>query len=706
MSTADEPAGIESPKPVPAEVDAEPTSDTRQEQGPRHGIRVLRLRLKGIDRDYEVDFQDKEEGGPRSLSVIAGAFSTGKSSVLEFIAYCLGAGSHPQHPEILRKVRSALLEVELGGQPHVIERAVGEPSTAAFVRPGRLGEIETPPMEKRVIKPAGDPQSLSSLLLSYCGLEGVELREAPTQAESDTDPLSIRDLLWLCFMPNERLDDKNLLFESAQMKRLKLRQVVDVMFGVHDDKAVELGRRVKELETRLSRARSEYVTTQAFLDEQEFGTRIQVELTRDEAERASAAATRALNDLDSQIRAASTFATELRTRHRDAARRAQQAAALLRDRETQLHRFIPLRAQYADDITKLTMLAEARMLFDPLQVKVCPACLTTLREAPHIADGHCTLCTSEVTTQEAAQVKTGNTRNENTPATSTGSDGAMTEAKFDVSSELRATKGRLVEITQYVEELDAELGRLRTASEGADSEEAELARAVDAATNEAVSPFLSQRDDLMRQQQTAAANLERARTVIKMLDSLDCRGAAVTRLVTALKALRGELEQATVQPDRNDVIHRVSERYAGILTSWRYPKLEQAFVDNNLVPHMRGSSYIHASSGGRTLISLAWILAVFEIAWETGSAHPGFLMIDSPQKNLGQGGDRDAEFADSVAVADFYKHLHDWLAGPGEGAQIFVVHNAPPASADNDIVVRFSRRADQPPYGLIEDEVA
>jgi hypothetical protein len=60
--------------------------------------------------------------------------------------------------------------------------------------------------------------------------------------------------MWLCYMPNERLDDKNLLFESNFMKRLKLRQVVDVAFGVHDDKAVELGRRVKELETRVGRA--------------------------------------------------------------------------------------------------------------------------------------------------------------------------------------------------------------------------------------------------------------------------------------------------------------------------------------------------------------------------------------------------------------------------------------------------------------------
>jgi len=707
MSTENESPGLEIARTSAAGATAGLRLASEHERGRRQGIRVVLLRLRGVDRDYEVNFRDGgPEGWPRSLSVIAGAFSTGKSSILEFIAYCLGGRSHPQHPEILRRVRSALLEVELGGQAHVIERAVGESSSTAFVRPGRLDETGTAPAERRVINPPGDPASLSSFLLSYCGLEGVELREAPTQAESGTDPLSIRDLMWLCYMPNERLDDKNLLFESAHMKGLKLRQVVDVVFGIHDDKAVELGRRIKELEARRGRARMEYDMTQQFLDEQELGTRLQVELVRDGADAAATAAERAVADLDNQIRAASTFAADLRTRHRDAARRARQAAALLRDRETQLRRLIPLRAQYAEDIAKLTMLAEARMLFDPLRVKVCPACLTALRDAPHISDGHCTLCSSEVAEHPVGRAGNESAFNGNDPASSASPDGGMTDAKFDVSSERRATKDRLAEITKYVEELDAGLGQLRASCDEANAAEARLAREVDTATNDAVSPFLSQRDDLMRGQQTAAADLERARTAIKMFDGLDRRAVTVTRLDASLKALRAELEASTAQPDRNAVIHRISDRYAAILAAWRYPKVDRAFVDSNLTPHMRGTAYTHASSGGRTLIALAWILAIFEIAWETGSAHPGFLMIDSPQKNLGQGGHRDAEFADSVAVADFYKHLHDWLNGPGHGAQILVVDNAPPPSADDDVVVRFSRRADQPPYGLIDDEVS
>lgn len=652
-------------------------SDSAERQVRLQGIRILRLRLKGVDRNYQVDLRTPGQETGRALSVIAGAFSTGKSSVLEFTAYCLGGSNHPQHPEVLRKVRSAQLEVELSGAIHTIERAVGEPSTTAFVRPGGLDAEQPMPLERRVIQPAGDPGSLSSLLLSYCGLEGVELREAPSKAESGTDPLSMRDLMWLCFLPNERLDDKNLLFESSPMKRLKLQQVVDVVFGVHDDKAVEIGRRIKELETRRTRAKSDFAATQAFLDEQQLGGRVEAELIRDQAERAMADVDGALVELDERVLSASEFATELRDQHHAAARRAQRSAALVRDRETQVRRFVPLRAQYADDIAKLTMLSEARRLFDPLQVKVCPACMSAVSTTP--VGERCGLCDSAILPNDSG---------------------------FDVTSELRATKARLAEITQYVDDLDAELPGLRVGAQRAAVEESDLAHAVDLATSEAVSPFLGQRDDLMRQRQTAAAAVERARTTQRMLDSLDRRATAVTRLEDSLKVLRGELELASEQPDRNQIIHRISQRFVDILTAWKYPKLDQAFIDNRLVPHMRGSTYTHASSGGRTLISLAWILALFEIAWEDGGSHPGFLMLDSPQKNLGQAGDRDAEFADTVAVADFYRHVHDWLGGPGQGAQVIVVDNAPPPTADGNVVVRYSRRADDPPYGLIEDEVS
>jgi len=80
-------------------------------------------------------------------------------------------------------------------------------------------------------------------------------------------------------------------------------------------------------------------------------------------------------------------------------------------------------------------------------------------------------------------------------------------------------------------------------------------------------------------------------------------------------------------------------------------------------------------------------------------------MLDSPQKNIGGSGDSDDEFADAAIVDAVYRHIEGWLAAAGEGAQILIVDNDPPAWVDDAVVVRFSRDAANPPYGLIDNEV-
>ena len=48
------------------------------------------------------------------------------------------------------------------------------------------------------------------------GLEGMALKQAPTQAQSAVDPLSFRDVMPLCFLTNQRMDNKNLLLGDAE----------------------------------------------------------------------------------------------------------------------------------------------------------------------------------------------------------------------------------------------------------------------------------------------------------------------------------------------------------------------------------------------------------------------------------------------------------------------------------------------------------
>ncbi|MGI5238806.1 hypothetical protein [Dactylosporangium sp. CA-139066] len=111
--------------------------------------------------------------------------------------------------------------------------------------------------------------------------------------------------------------------------------------------------------------------------------------------------------------------------------------------------------------------------------------------------------------------------------------------------------------------------------------------------------------------------------------------------------------------DRSAVVRRVGERYRAILAEFRYPKLADAYLAEDLTPYVRGESYLTASSGGRTLIALAWQLAMFETAWESRSSHPGFLLLESPQKNLGALGDLE----DGQTIERVYWHIEAWLAG-------------------------------------------
>lgn len=106
-----------------------------------------------------------------------------------------------------------------------------------------------------------------------------------------------------------------------------------------------------------------------------------------------------------------------------------------------------------------------------------------------------------------------------------------------------------------------------------------------------------------------------------------------------------------------------------------------------------------------TLISVAWMLTLFERAVEQGHPHPGFLMIDSPQKNLRPTDDQVTdEFRDPAIAERVWGHILRWSGGAGRDYQLIIVDNAPSRDAEPAVVVQYSGRAESPPYGLIDDE--
>ena len=645
------------------------------------GIRIRQLRLRGAGRTYDVSFLHPD-GTVRPISVIAGEIATGKTSVLELIDYCLGASRHPRHPEIQRRARAALLEIEYGNSVAVIERPLGSYSEA-YVHHASLDELADSyhDIEVKTLQRASDDDSLSTFLLRAVDLAGRSLKQAPTQDASAVDPFSFRDLSDLFFLPHRRMDNLELLHERHYPRRLKLRQTIDLIFGAHDNVLVAANALLDEVRETFAKLNLEIETISTYLGEQ--GVEEDHDLKRDEArtEQDLDDARSALAQLESEMASETASADELRSKYDAASKQVMRLTTTVRDRDTLLRRLGALRAQYADDLLKLRFAAEAGRLFDPLALTACPSCLQPLKEPAGPSSGKCGLCAQTIEPIDAGHA-------------------------FDVTKETRTTETKLRELGTSMDVIDNELAeakrKLDSAKAVRDNARAELDEAVDAR----LAPFISQRDAIRDRVSDIEQRIQDIARTRSLITGIEVRRSRLTELQTEEQRLRSHIDRLRQQRQNHDyVVAALSARFGSILADFDFPKLEDPRVDSVFMPFVRDMRYSELGSAGTaTLVALAWHLAIFEEAMAIDALHPGFLMIDSPQKNLMS--DDEPDFDGELIGDSIYSHLIRWAESDGSQSQLIIVDNAPRASAQPHVVVRYSGDPSRAPYGLIDDEVS
>ena len=671
------------------------------------GIRVSELRLAsapGRNRTYGVSFVN-ETGNIRPLSIVAGASQTGKTSIIEYILYCLGQKEFPPHEEMQSAVRSALLEVRLNDELQTIERAtVGQGSAFASIWKSGLENLTSGDgdrvEEERVSTDTSAPDSLSQRVLRACGLENTALPEAPSRPDSPTQIFSIRDLMKTFWLPNDRIDAKNLVFEqSAHMVQQKFQQTFDVIFDVFDGEDARRAAQVKAAQEAAREAKRTFLSLLDVVTSEHPAGALELDRRLSEINQFISDAEARIREMDNSVNSRTDAQRQLRSGFAQVERNAQRTTQVVSDRLSLLERLGSLRAQYADDKKKLTFLHEAERLFDPLQVSICSACFNRLGESPCVYAGSCSLCGSHVPESVESLTFGGQAEGDDSPG---GHADGEAYADF-VEAELRAVTRRLADLNGYVQRLESDLTEMRRVRDQADDDLIALVRSIEQ-TTELPAPYLAARDEVASRVEDARVERRATEAGLRLWERVRLAEEAADRLSGEASRLRQERSEVRNLLGRNELVRIMSDRFAAVLSDIGYPKLSDAYLDDGLVPHVRGHSYLSASSGGRTLISLAWYLALWEIAYERDANSPGLLMIDSPQKNLGHNVENvDPDFADAALVEGFYRHVLDWLAGDGAGAQIVVVDNSPPESTLEHVVVRFSRDPTHPPYGLIDD---
>lgn len=322
-------------------------------------ILIKTLLLKGINRDYSYSFKP-------GLNIIEGPIATGKTSLLDFIDYCFGAKSHPSHIEIQNKVRSVLLEIDINNDPIVIERPLFSNEFKATIHECSLDQLldhhQSMLLSSRQL--AGQ-ESISSFILNKLNLFNISLKESLSKDASNADVMSFRDLMWFCYLKNERLDNKHLLFENEPFKKIKLIQVFDVIFKIHDNEIAIISQQINDLTIRLKEITNKISTLNQFLNERKIPSKSEIEDRLAILNQGETELNKKLKYISSTLKGESNVAQQIRTNLLSIDDDLKRLNTQKRNHETLLKRLLPLRGQYSEDIKKMYFLQQAKKIINP-----------------------------------------------------------------------------------------------------------------------------------------------------------------------------------------------------------------------------------------------------------------------------------------------------------------------------------------------------
>lgn len=640
-------------------------------------MKINELRAKGTKKDYVVTFQS-------GLNIVAGEMSTGKTTILELIDFCLGAKDYPKYPEIVRNVIGVLLEIEIGGEQFTIQRQLFSNNSKSIIHFSSIANLQSTTRSIEVLsnQTLGE-ESISSFIMSKIGLSNIKLKEAPTKDSTGTDVMSLRDILWFCYVERRsRVAAAKLLFENEAMKKIKLRQVADVIFDLHSTVLAALGSELDITQEAINEGEKEekillkFVESQGILSTDNL-TKEKTEILNDIEDRKSS-----LAQINSKMSGSSDIAKGLQDELLKLRTELQEVRTDKRSQEKTLQRLIPLRAQYYEDISKYKLIEEAKVIIDPLSLVICPVCLSSVSFTQDKEKPSCSLC--------------GNTivKDPSTPP--------------NISREIRSTERKLRELATYVDELEQKIknDNLRESKieEGMKIKSSQL----DNTLNAFVSPYVTEIEGLVSGIGAHENEIKHLEDAMKIRNNIGSLREEIIRLKAKeygiIKRIEEERKKST---SRIDVVNSLSNTYYNQLRAVHFPKVNQpqdGYFDADYAPYVHRNRYDEISSeGGTNLSCLCWLTTIFEEATIRNANHPGFLMYDSVQAGIGMGRVTE-EFRDKTIVEGIYQLLNRMSTLEGN-SQIIIVDNHPPESAIDYIRVRYTGDRNNGVYGFIDNEV-
>lgn len=586
------------------------------------------------------------------LNVIYGASDTGKSFIIEAIDYMFGAKGPLKDIPQATGYDQILLALQFS-QGDVITARRSMDGGAFEVFEGAFSD-ELPDTEGKVLgetHSAKSPDNLSAFLLGRVGLTDKKIRK---NAKDETQNLSFRNLARLCIVNEEEiiqkrspLSDGNYTADTANTSvfRLLLTGVDDSALVVRQQKSPEEQKREAQLEL-LDQLISEIERKIKEMS----GSRDELTSQEERLNASMDARSRQLSVTEDQYRGVSSDRRNLMKRREENRNRYTEVVTLL-------ERFKLLRMHYRSDIERLMTIKEAGNIISTIDADVCPVCGA---DAEHHKNG--VTCDDDVARVIAA-----------------------------AASEIEKIERRAEELSETIDALVKEKNNL----EGSLPKIEEYLRVKNTELQTIIAPDLRKLRTSYKELADKGANVREA------LGLFDTKSDLIDRKIRLEKA-NSKVSNSTSSPVTaltDTMVSPFSELVQKTLESWGFPGADRVHFDlqaNDLV--ISGKPRVSYGKGLRAITQAAFSISLMEYCADNDSAHPGFVILDSPLLSYKEPEGPEDDLSKTDLNGNFYR----FLLQRKENRQVIIVENTdPPSDVElGNRVEHFSGIDSEGRYGL------
>lgn len=554
------------------------------------------------------------------ISFFHGEMSSGKSSIVELIDFCLG-GRLARTPAIASEVLTVQLIIEIQGNEYLLERLV---SSQAQVIVSWTNEEHA----ERVLLPikAGENPvldggifNLSDFLMDAIGLGIIKVPARKSDPDSKLHRLSFRDFFKLCYLDQPDLDSSFFVLEQP-IRREKTKDVLKFVLGFQSDQLTTLQQQLSEVRQKQRSLREAATQIDTFLADYGFNSEEGIDAQVDEI---NAKVELLENERDAQTRIGGDIefvSDEIRTKAEDLEERFHEKQAAISDIKVRIAEQEALSAELISLKIKAARSNTATEILERAGFNACPQCGTQVGKSEE--KQKCSLCKEPLTGKDSSQ-------------------------KINVALVNQDLNDRIDDLKVSLKRLTQSLGRQLSSLQVISEERIAVQQRIDLARSDVESEYIQRArriESELGQLNERRLQLMRVRAMPAEIERRRVRADKLTADISELQR-KIDLEKEKFQNGRLNLV--VLERnFHDILKAIHFPEISEndrvRVNTNTWLPEIlpdgneaRAWGFADAGSGGKkVLFKTSFALALHKTAAEMELDLPKIFIVDSTMKNI------------------------------------------------------------------------